>query len=557
MKFLCDQCKAKYQIADEKVAGKTVRMKCRKCGHMIEVRAAVTETSVSVDMPREENPAAGSHGSTAPKPAPKPALPRPTGSALATSFASARPVGSRPPLSAQTRSEGGLSSAFNKSVHKDDDAALEMLELHSTDEWYVAINGVPVGPVRMTELRRKAATGAVTEESLVWQEGLEEWRPVKAVNQLAAVVREAMAGGRVSLATPPPPEARISAPPPAPRAPPPAPRPQTAPAGFLPQRPGATPSPPAASPALAARSNVVPITGRGGAGAFATAERLEPAPLSPFSLPVPTPAPAVAADPFALPPPAAAANVLGAAPLASPYTAPATPSLLPPPPAKKSPPWIAIAMVVLAGAFGITAAIIVLTRPAQQPVVIQMPSAQPTATAAPPPVGDDVPPPDLNPSAAAAAGTDAGAGKTAAMHGGGGGGPRPNGNGTTAPAPTNSAIAALLGNTAGGPTPGGPTPGAGGGGGSQLTSDQIEGVVRSHQSGVKRTCFERIATDKTGTVQITVNATIGGSGAVQSVSAIGNDPAIAKCIEGAVRGWQFPATGATSQIQIPFKFVRQ
>ena len=47
MKFLCDNCKAKYQIADEKVAGKTVRMKCRKCGHQIEVRAAVTETSVA------------------------------------------------------------------------------------------------------------------------------------------------------------------------------------------------------------------------------------------------------------------------------------------------------------------------------------------------------------------------------------------------------------------------------------------------------------------------------------------------------------------------------
>src|SRR6185436_16488924 len=39
MKFLCDQCKAKYQIADENVQGKTLRMKCRKCGHIIEIRA--------------------------------------------------------------------------------------------------------------------------------------------------------------------------------------------------------------------------------------------------------------------------------------------------------------------------------------------------------------------------------------------------------------------------------------------------------------------------------------------------------------------------------------
>ena len=31
MKFLCGNCKAKYQIADEKVAGRTLRMTCRRC----------------------------------------------------------------------------------------------------------------------------------------------------------------------------------------------------------------------------------------------------------------------------------------------------------------------------------------------------------------------------------------------------------------------------------------------------------------------------------------------------------------------------------------------
>ena len=35
MKFLCGNCKAKYQIADEKVTGRTLRMKCRRCDHDI------------------------------------------------------------------------------------------------------------------------------------------------------------------------------------------------------------------------------------------------------------------------------------------------------------------------------------------------------------------------------------------------------------------------------------------------------------------------------------------------------------------------------------------
>src|SRR5262249_15320534 len=81
MKFLCDNCKAKYQIADEKVAGKTVRMKCRKCGHQIEVRAAVTETSVSTAPPRPN--------AFLPNAPAKP--PKPAGAGLATSLSAQKP----------------------------------------------------------------------------------------------------------------------------------------------------------------------------------------------------------------------------------------------------------------------------------------------------------------------------------------------------------------------------------------------------------------------------------------------------------------------------------
>src|SRR4051812_45973485 len=37
MRFLCPSCKAKYQIGDDKVAGRPVRMKCRKCGYVIQI----------------------------------------------------------------------------------------------------------------------------------------------------------------------------------------------------------------------------------------------------------------------------------------------------------------------------------------------------------------------------------------------------------------------------------------------------------------------------------------------------------------------------------------
>jgi hypothetical protein len=206
-------------------------------------------------------------------------------------------------------------------------------------------------------------------------------------------------------------------------------------------------------------------------------------------------------------------------------------------------------MVVLAAAFGVTAAVILLMRsPQPQPVVIQMPSATPPPTTTD--LGDVPPPEPALPSASTTSKAPV------AMHGpgpkagtGGGGGPAP-------AAPTNSAIAALLG-TGNGPSPGGPSPGGGGGGGSQLTSDQVERTVHNYQAGVRRSCYDRLATDKTGTVQVTVTATVGPSGSVQSANADGNDQMIAKCIETAVTHWQFPATGNTTTVRIPFKFVRQ
>lgn len=240
MKFLCDNCKAKYQIADEKVAGKTVRMKCRKCGHLIEVKAAVTETSVAKSVPPPDFEGGGEAT----------VVTAPPSEMLKSPAQRGAPLAARPPE--RERSAGALAGAFQKSVHRDEgSASRSMREITAADQWYVAINGVPVGPIRMSELRRKAAIGAVTEESLVWQEGLEEWRALRTYPELAEAVREAATSGRASL-TPGPggAEHRESQPPPVARA-----------------SLGPTPSrapPPAAIRALTpapatARSNVVPI----------------------------------------------------------------------------------------------------------------------------------------------------------------------------------------------------------------------------------------------------------------------------------------------------------
>ena len=600
MKFLCDNCKAKYQIADEKVAGKTVRMKCRKCGHQIEVRAAVTETSATTSAapPRTAAPFAASpmasasamSGAAAPRP-PVPARP------LATSLSQAKPKAPSAPMVSEARgggmsgggmSGGALAGAFQRNLSDAPDAVLpsdpgtQPIELSVTDEWYVAINGVPVGPVRISELRRKAAAGAVTEESLCWQEGLEEWRPIRSIPELAALVREAAQGGhRPSMTSSPelPPSARSPSFPAAPRtpaAPPPTTTPNfdataamAMPAGVYSAPPPARPMTPSA-PAAVGRNNVVPFRpapasdgGRAsedfglglGSGAAAVAPSL--APPQPMFSQAPTPlappitVPSPVADPFAIPPGAGGAPnsaALNAPPYRESYVPP--PAMAPQPP-RSIPLWFWPVLLLALGFGGGLAFVVFKPQPQPAPIVIQAPPTAtiPAASAAPIDKGD-IPPPPPATADTAAAGTDTPGTK-----------PRSGGTkvATTKPATTEEKKGLDLGGLV--PGAGGPNvnagggPGAGGGGG--LDQAGVERVVAAHRAGVKRTCWERGAADQKSSVNVTIKATVAGNGSVASTSSTGDDPVVGKCIENQVKTWMFSAPGSSQQIAIPFKFVRQ
>ncbi len=88
-----------------------------------------------------------------------------------------------------------LAGAFSAAVQ----APSSELEVSAGDEWFVGINGVPVGPIKLTELRAKAAAGAVTKDSLVWRDGFEEWKPLGTYPELVAIVEEGSSSGRASF----------------------------------------------------------------------------------------------------------------------------------------------------------------------------------------------------------------------------------------------------------------------------------------------------------------------------------------------------------------------
>ncbi len=74
-------------------------------------------------------------------------------------------------------------------------------------QWHVSINDVPIGPIKLEEMAHKVDAGAVSEYSLVWREGFEEWRPLATVPELMALLHDRRHSGppaRSSFSSMPP-----------------------------------------------------------------------------------------------------------------------------------------------------------------------------------------------------------------------------------------------------------------------------------------------------------------------------------------------------------------
>lgn len=243
MKFLCPQCKAKYRIADEKLAQRaSSKMKCRKCGHIIDIKTASVPESIRA-APDDDEDDASETGEARPVPRVAPiggttplraATPPPRRTAASPPkrtagvpprrsgvVAVARAVAEKEPAEvepeeaeapqspaknefeedAPTRIHdgGALSAAFSFAVEQSSKATSPA----APDEWYVGIDGSPVGPLSLPQLKEKAATRKATLDSLVWRDGFEEWKPLRDFPELVALVEES-----ASVHAPYEPEAR-------------------------------------------------------------------------------------------------------------------------------------------------------------------------------------------------------------------------------------------------------------------------------------------------------------------------------------------------------------
>jgi hypothetical protein len=91
-----------------------------------------------------------------------------------------------------------------------------------------------------------------------------------------------------------------------------------------------------------------------------------------------------------------------------------------------------------------------------------------------------------------------------------------------------------------------------------IPAGKLQEVVNSHRTSIRRTCWDPVVASgaATGSVKVTVTLTIV-AGRVTTVSVGGADGRLGGCIQGRVRGWQFPTGFAPTSTSFTLTFVAQ
>jgi predicted Zn finger-like uncharacterized protein len=683
MKFLCPNCKAKYRIGPEKMAGRqAAKIRCRKCEFLIQIayRTDSDEFDVTATPPTIPPATSASRAAKGPlPPVPSPGRSRlaaldvpegiankkPTaavpglpglGSAKSTRGAALlsdpsalgrRPLAPLPPppMASTNTASAGIASLMalpGAGSHTGIVAAValpspsappgavpvtlplpapapaprpssnstqlgdqfrESVQASGTEDlpqegWFVGVNGVPLGPIPLGDLRELAVAGHIDRRSLVWREGQAEWRPLGKFPGLSRVIDDG-----------------------------------TSPPSPLPEAPSVPAAAPAASNGSNGHAEVEHLaTGfdvpRADAGERPSVwgdlddeddddeqpttvkGRVSIMPSS-TSLPAPVPpAPAVSAPPVSAPPlsatllssaPPAAPTLLSSAPPAAPMssrpfgatgTVSAIPGLTPPPPAVGIPGmgsgpmiglavessidtdaalmrpsgrnrwYVIVAAIIFAFALGAIVMHLVWSSGPEKPGQ----SAVPTAPASgsrlaratsedelPPGPGETSPRRAAEPSHQPAPDTILGA--TAAL--------RP----TSTPVPpratrsaNGSLLSGLMSSAIAGPSSGNAPEGRATGSGLDATA--IQRTVRRYSPAVRQNCWQRALDARAPGVptsaKVVASITVDPSGRVQAVSVSGAPrgyPGLSRCIESSVRGWQFPRAASQTVTSATFNFI--
>ncbi len=197
MRFACDSCRAQYMISDEKVGARGVKVRCKKCGHVIHVRReALAEAEAAVAALEEaQAPAANAAPET------------PTSDNNIFSGVDEDEIGA-----AFDQALGGEGTAVTNPFQQADDTdSTRVMDEESVKrfaemsqgstptpvppppptagyDWFVAVNEVQTGPLTEGRVKELWDRGEIGPDSLTWRQGLADWIPLSDVGELAVLL---------------------------------------------------------------------------------------------------------------------------------------------------------------------------------------------------------------------------------------------------------------------------------------------------------------------------------------------------------------------------------
>jgi predicted Zn finger-like uncharacterized protein len=167
LNFTCNNCQKRYSIADEKVRGKTVKVRCKNCQSVISVEGP--------QLPLEESTRVVSLADVERLRAQERSLaePEPGGGAVVSSPVVTAPPAAKAPAAPQMPWDEEPTRA----------APLRAL----ASPWFVMVRNKQEGPLDEAGLRELIATGAVSGRSFFWQQGMADWKRGTDVPELAGL----------------------------------------------------------------------------------------------------------------------------------------------------------------------------------------------------------------------------------------------------------------------------------------------------------------------------------------------------------------------------------
>ncbi len=139
MNVTCDKCNKRYAIADDKVRGKSVKIRCKQCQNLISVQGP------------------------------------PAGAAAAATM----------PITAQPAMAAGVGAVSGSPWEDERTRAMPAMDLSPT--WFAMVKGKQIGPLTVRDLELRVKTGEVSLRTYLWKQGMADWKRASDVPEVSPV----------------------------------------------------------------------------------------------------------------------------------------------------------------------------------------------------------------------------------------------------------------------------------------------------------------------------------------------------------------------------------